>query len=566
MKKIFWVLLSIALLAVTPAMAQQPDATPRMNVNIEMPRGQTYPSISARNAMVTSCSYWATKAGMEILEKGGNVVDAAIAVSFALGVAEPSMSGLGAEGIMQVYLTTMQEPTVIDFKGVTGAAVKEKWKGEAFGPKSVLIPGVVAGCWDAYQKYGSKKIAWADLIAPAIRYATDGLPLDSRIAEDILAVLDPVMKDKVLSSVFIADGLPKETGDLYQMPLLAETLKAIALGGADTFYKGEIAAKIAADFQSAGGILTAKDFADYKTSERKPLKGEYRGITVYSTPLPTGGLPVIAALEILDNFNLSTYKFLSPEHTHLSGEALKLATGDILSYSDAVDAGAVTYEQLLSKDYQKARAAKIKMDSTLPNAACLGGLQEVKPPNPATGHTTNIVVADKYGNTVVWTQTLSYIFGSAWASPSTGIVFNNEMGNFISNPKSVAPNKKVLTLIAPTILFKDGRPYMSIGTPGSVTITSNIVNTICYVVDFGLPLQKAIEATRFLDIAIGKKSAFQAESTLPAATKAGLEAIGTSVRIDDTYYGAVTSVIFDYKNGWIIGGGDPRRSASVQGF
>lgn len=514
----------------------------------------------AENAMVASAHPLATQAGLEILRKGGNAVDAAVATAFAIGVVEPNASGLGGEGMMLIRLAD-GESVAIDYRSCAPKAIYE-YDGEDYGPKSVAIPGTVAGLTLALNEYGT--LSLPEVMSPAIKYAEEGFTISETLGGIILDKYEQLLADPASSKIYLEDSLPKKAGDILKQPDLARSLRLISKKGADVFYKGELADKIAYEMQKNGGIITKEDLANYKAVERRPVTGNYRGYTVISSPPPVSGMAVVEALNILENFDLSKYDFMSYEVIHLMSEAVRLAYCDRYTYMADPDFVAVPLGILLSEDYAAERAKKIDLKRQIPDSELLPGLQlDVK----ESSSTTHLVVADKQGNMVSLTQTISSFFGSGYVVEDTGILMNNEMKNFNSRGINVMePYKRMRTTIAPTILVKDDKPFLTIGTPGAARIVPTTVNVIVNIVDYGMGLQEAIEAPRFYS---RLNTTIYLEDRFPEIFIKALEKKGATVEIKgemDLYFGGVQAVMYDLKKGIIYGGADPRRDGYAEGF
>ncbi|MCP4755821.1 MAG: gamma-glutamyltransferase family protein [Proteobacteria bacterium] len=600
-----------------------------------------YQEVHAKNGILSSSHPLASAAGLEIIEKGGNAVDAAVATAFALGVLEPNASGIGGEGMMLIHKAGSDGPIAIDFRScapkVSGEQSQaKKWKAALAGPTSIGIPGMVAGAYHAWDKYGSGKVTFAQCLEPAIRYATQGVELNQAMGDALVIALGKIQGNPILSSIFLTeDGLLKEEGQSYRMVLLAETLKVIAEGGADVFYKGALAQKMATDIQEAGGVLTVEDFANYPLYERKALKGTYRGHEIYSSPGPVGGLAVINALQALNHFEVKSYGFQTAKHLNLVNEAMKLGFGDLFKYAKDMAFHDIPYDQLLSLEYAAARAAHIGPTTNIGPKIMYAGLKtpgyvpykkaawnlseiesmqtkaakdgdyELKDRKMAVGDTvvraprksamtrtlntatkgeskediplirlspstTHFVSVDKKGNMVTWTQTVSWYFGSGYVSPQTGVIFNNEMYNFSRVRSGFKPYERMVTTISPTAVFKDGKPYMCLGAPGALKIAPAVVNVIVNNIDFNMGLQASIEAPRFSSNEFFPTKPFDMENRFSSQVVEKLKSFGQNPVVDSSAFnrkfGSVQAALYDWENGMVVGGADPRRGASAQGF
>ncbi|PKL23614.1 MAG: gamma-glutamyltransferase [Spirochaetae bacterium HGW-Spirochaetae-3] len=518
----------------------------------------------------------ASQVGVDILKKGGNAVDAAVATAFALGVLEPNASGVGGGGFMVIKLVNMKEAVVIDFReSAPAASTPDMFKygedGKVIGNASVVgglasgVPGEVAGLLYALDNYGSKKIKRDKIIAPAIEWAERGIPVTVNLASIIQDNLGKINTFPADAAIYTKDGLPYELGDTIKNPDYAATLKAIAKGGADAIYKGEMAEKIAKAVRDAGGIMTAQDLASYQVKVRKPITGTYRGYSLISTPpASSGGTIIVEILNILENFDLATYGDGTPETDHLWIEALRLAFADRGKYMADADFVKVPLAGLTSKDYAKTLAAKISMDKAM------GSASADDPTKYESGSTTSFAVMDKAGNMVAVTKSINYFFGSGVVVPGTGIIMNNHMDDFALKPghvQSIEPGKRPLSSMSPTlVLDPDGKPFMAVGSPGATRIIEAVAQTISNVVDHGMTIQQAIMAPRLFAMASG---AVQLEGRTSVNTVKKLEALGhtVNVRADwDAYFGGVHAVVYDRAAKMLEGGADPRRDGQAVGF
>lgn len=540
-------------------------------------QGTILPEVRAQNGMVASAHPLASEAGLEMLKRGGNAIDAAVAAAFALGVVEPNASGLGGEGMMVMHLAN-GDLTAIDYRSsAPAAATLERYSSgtASTGWESVGVPGTVAGLATALSRYGTMSLA--EVLEPAIRLAEEGFPVSDTLAASISDSYEAILADPELSSIYLVDGFPPMEGDILRNPNLANTMRILAEKGQDAFYRGEIARAIAAAMEENGGLITTLDLANYRAFEREPVRGSYRGYEVVSAPPPVGGMAVVEALQILENFDLSGEPFPSTRVTHLTAEALKRAFADLSWYNGDPAFVDVPVEGLTSKAYAAQRAAEIPLDR-------MGERPQAGDPTPygapvpvgflaepvyESASTTHLSTADSEGNVVALTQTISSFFGAKVAVPGTGIILNNEMVNFSTRPglpNTLAPGKRMRTTIAPTLLLRDGEPVLSIGTPGAGRIVSTMTQLIINLVDYGMSLQEAIEAPRFY--ARDTEASLHMESRWPAEIRAELEAMGYTLSIRgeyDLYFGGAQGILIDPETGEFVGGADPRRSGGVVG-
>jgi len=528
-----------------------------------------------QNGVVAAAKPEASQVGIEILKKGGNAVDAAVATGFALGVLEANANGIGGGGFMIIKMKDMDEPVVIDFRETAPAkATPTMYLGPdgkvipnstIEGGLAVGVPGEVKGLLYALEHYGSGKLTRADVIQPAIQWALQGIPVTVNLASIIKDNYGKLVKYENGAQIYLKDGLPYEIGDVIYNPDLAKTLAKIVKDGADAIYKGDIAQAIVNEVQKRGGILTLEDLANYEVKIRKPVEGTYRGYKVYSVPpASSGGTHLIEILNILENFDVVKLGFQTPQATHLWSEILKLTFADRAKYMGDTDFVDVPLAGLTSKDYAKEQAARIDMNASM-NAPSPGD-----PYKYESGSTTHFSVMDKEGNMVAVTKTINYFFGSGVVIPGWGFIMNDEMDDFVATPgsvNSVEPGKRPLSSMSPTlVLDPQGRPFMTIGCPGATRIFPTVAQVISEVIDFGFPIQEAILAPRLYQAASGD---LHLEGRYPVSALDGIKKLGHNVSIHgdwDAYFGGVHAVVYDYEHGLLYGGADPRRDGQAAAF
>jgi gamma-glutamyltranspeptidase/glutathione hydrolase len=514
--------------------------------------------VTAARGMVASAHPLASQAGLDILKAGGNAVDAAVAAAFAVGVAEPNSNGIGGEGMMIIYLARTRKAIAIDYRSAAPAAATFPDGIPSSGHAAVAIPGTVAGLSLALEKYGTMPLA--RVLEPAIKLASDGFAVSPTLALIILDQFETLSKEGPLAKVFCPDGLPLEAGDTLRNPDLAASLRKIAAGGADVFYRGELADTMAAEMRARGGFITKDDLAGYRAIEREPVEGAYRGYRLVSAPPPVGGLAVVETLQILDRFDLRRHAPLSPARIHLMAEAMKRGMLDWRAFVGDPDFVAVPVSDLLARSYARARAAEIDAGRISEN---------VKPGDPARSEspsTTSLSVVDEAGNMVALTQTISDFFGAKIMVAGTGIILNNEMKNFSAQGvNSLAPGKRMRTTIAPTIVIKGKKAFAALGTPGAARILTTMPLLISNLIDYGMGIQEAIETPRFFPA----DGVLEIEPRLPEATVAALEKMGYTLKSRDAFdlfFGGAQGIIIDPKTKMRKGGADPRRDGAVVGY
>lgn len=533
-------------------------------------------NVVAKHGMVAAAHPLASQAGVDIMKQGGNAIDAAVAAALALNAVEPNASGLGGGGFIVIRFAKTGEVVVLDYREkaplastrdmyASDKAKAEKWT--QLGGMAVGVPGTAKGLEMALQRFGTK--TFAEVAAPAIKYAEEGFEVSSMLSGLIKENYKKMADYNELDAVpYFQDGMAKEPGDILKNPELAHTLRLIAEHGADILYKGEIGEKIVAAVQKAGGIMTMEDLAQYTAEFRTPVHGNYRGYDIISMPPPSsGGTHLIQILNIMENFDVKAMGYNSPQYIHVLSDVFRMVFADRAAYMADSDFVHVPLDGLTSKAYAKTLADQIDM------AKALQAFKAGEPQNYEHESTTHLTVVDAEGNIVALTQTINYFFGSGVMATGTGLMLNNEMDDFSTDPSSVSapePGKRPLSSMSPTIMLKDGKPFMALGTPGATRIFPSLAQVIMNVVDFGMNLDEAIEAPRvWSSSSAGKPGALAIESRIPEATREALIAYGhkLDIKIDyDAYFGACQAVLFDAATGDIIGAADSRRLGEAIGF
>lgn len=471
--------------------------------------------VRAQQGMVASVDAMATQVGVDILRQGGNAVDAAVAVGYALAVTHPQAGNLGGGGFMM--LRTKEGKTVaIDFREIAPEqATRDMFldgEGNPDAKKSLTshlasgTPGTVAGFSLALEKYGTLPLN--KVIQPAIKLAQDGFIINSALADDLKTYGSEVLPHHANSkAIFWKDGEPLKQGEKLVQTNLAKSLTLIAQNGPDAFYKGAIAEQVADEMHQNGGLLSKADLANYKAIERTPISGEYRGYEVFSMPPPSsGGIHIVQILNILENFDLHKYGFGSADAMQLMAEAEKQAYADRSEYLGDPDFVKVPWQALTNKAYAKSIAERIDLNKAKPSS-------EIKPGKLAqyeSNQTTHFSVVDKDGNAVAVTYTLNTTFGTGIVAGNTGILMNNEMDDFSAKPgvpnvyglvggdaNAVGPRKRPLSSMSPTIVVKDGKTWLVTGSPGGSRIITTVLQMVVNTVDFGMNVAEATNAPRF---------------------------------------------------------------------
>jgi gamma-glutamyltranspeptidase len=534
------------------------------------------PLVVSDKAVVVSGHPLASRAGALALERGGNIVDAAIAVSFALGVVEPEASGIGGDGMAMLYLKGMAEPIAIDYKDqVPIRATRDNpllAAGTADGPAAANIPGVVAGLDHLYRNYGSKSIPWADLIAPAIEYADNGFELDSALPTSIAEGRRLFQKYRASARIYLPDGRVPKAGERFVNKDYASTLRTIAKDGAQAFYRGSIAKRIADDMARNGGLITVDDLAQYRAIERRPLIGRYRDHSIYSVPPPVStGAALIETLQILAHYTPragATY-FNDPDFLHYAIEAWRVRDQGPRIADPAlwdVNLGSHLESSHAEELFRRIDRSKIWRDrsSTQPDG----------PPERIGRGTTAFAVADADGNMIAVTQTLSTWGGTFYVSDGLGFLYNNHLrfggggapGRFLPLARSSSTN-------VPTLVFKNDpagqapSPRLAVGAAGNAWIPASVYGIILNVIDGGLDAQRAIEGPRFLvgrDPADPSGSRPQIEDRFSRVLLTDLSSRGHRFqkigRKGEVRYGYAAAAAVDTSRRQVEGGAEPRRS------
>jgi len=468
----------------------------------------------ARNGMVVSQHFLASQVGVEALWDGGNAVDAAVAAAFALAVTHPTGGNIGGGGFL-LYRPPSGVAVAYDFRETApaGASPTMFLKDGVYDEKrhheshlSVGVPGTVAGLQMAWKAHG--KLPWRRLVAPAITLARDGFMVTDGLARSLKDVLPDMQKYPASVAQFSRGGEPYEMGDVLKQPQLARTLERIADRGPAGFYEGETAALIEKEMKAGGGLITRADLAAYRPIRREPVRGTYRGYDVFSMPAPSsGGTALIQMLNVLEGYDLKTLGFGGAATVHVAAEAMRRAFADRARYlgDPAFNAGlAPALERLVSKEYAQELRRTIREDRASKSSPATFEW-------PAEGdETTHVSVVDDARGAVSLTYTLEDNYGSKIVVPGAGFLLNNEMGDFNAGPgltddkgligtepNLAAPGKRMLSSMTPTIVARDGKLFLVVGSPGGRTIINTVLLTILNVVDYGMNAQQAIDAPRF---------------------------------------------------------------------
>ncbi|WNO54490.1 gamma-glutamyltransferase [Stakelama saccharophila] len=532
--------------------------------------------VRARHAMVVSAQHIATRIGVDILKQGGNAVDAAVAVGYALAVVHPCCGNIGGGGFMTVHLADGRDlfldfreraplkATATIFQDEDGNVVEGRSTDSYLG---VGTPGTVMGLNTALKHFGTMPLD--TIMAPAIRLAEQGFEL----RQGDINILDRRAEDFAgspnVAAIFLKDGRPYRVGERLVQPQLADTLKRIARGGADAFYKGSIARRVVAASKANGGLFTMRDFAEYTVQWDEPVRCDYRGYTILSAPPPSsGGTTICEILQVVEAYPMARWGYGSVQATHHLIEAERHAFADRntnLGDPAFVDNPVST---LISNAHAAAIRAQIRPDRATPSSEIEGGI------GPREGtDTTHYSVVDAKGNAVSVTYTLNYLFGIARMAGDTGFFLNNEMDDFTSKPgvpnsfglvqgkaNAVAPGKRPLSSMSPTIVLDDGKLFMVTGSPGGSTIISTTMESIINVIDFGMNMQQSVDAPRIHHQWMPDEVMVEPGYLTPAA-KSALQAMGYRFR-EVSAWGADEAILVE-DGGMLQGANDKRRPAGL---
>ncbi len=536
--------------------------------------------VRARHGMVASTERIASQIGVDVMKRGGNAVDAAVAVAFALAIVYPAAGNLGGGGFMMIRRSD-GTATAIDYREMAPAAATrdmyvgpdgELIKGEGsstLGYRAAGVPGTVAGLALALKQYGSGKLTWSELIEPARKLAVDGFVVTHRTEnwlEKYQAILSLFADSR---RIFLREGKLYREGEILRQPELAATLGRLQKKGPREFYEGKTARLIAEDMQHNGGLITRQDLRDYTPKERVPLRGSYRGYGIISMPPPSsgGGAVLIEMLNILEGFDLQKLHPFSSEYYHLLVETMRRAYADRAEYMGDTDFGSVPIEGLIEKAYAERQRSTINPERASSSSEISAG----KPTGYESTQTTHFTIVDAAGNAVSNTYTLNTTFGSGVVAKGTGVLINNEMDDFTSKPgepnsygaiqserNAIAPRKRPLSSMTPTFVLRpDGNLYFAIGARGGTTISNTVLLIISNVIDHGMNLQEAIDSPRIHHQWLPDEIRDEPLG-LSADTRRALEARGHKFVTKPFYIGNAQGIMIEEKTGIHLGASDAR--------
>ncbi len=539
---------------------------------------------TADNGMIVSAHPLATETGYDILSRGGNAVDAAIAMQYVLTVAEPMMSGIGGGGFMMVYDAESGETSIINSRErAPDGADPEMFLGEDGEPmpfeervrsgKSVGVPGTLRGLEEAHATWGTLQMT--ELIDPAISIAEEGFAIDDFLANQIADNAEKLQRTAA-SDVLFNGEQPLAEGDVLVQEDLAKTLNSIKNNGIDTFYNGEIAKATAGAVEEFGGSMTAEDLSAYEVALDEPIWGQFNGYDIATMPPPSsGGVFMLQMLGMLDSFDLSQYDIKSAEKYHLMAEAMHLAYADRAEYAGDPEFVDVPVEGLLNQEYIDKRSSMINLNSVNENPEAgdpweyqpgTDNVTAVEQPNDKVdGQTTHYSVADKYGNVVSFTMTIEQVFGSGIMVPGYGFMLNNELTDFDAEPggaNEVQPNKRPLSSMTPTIVFENGSPVMTVGSPGGQTIITSVLQTIINMYEYNLDVHSAVNEPR---IFTSNSESYRFEEGVSEDVINQLNKMGHNFADESESIGNVSSIQVNPETGEYTGATDKNRNGSALG-
>ncbi len=539
--------------------------------------GQRMVPAQSKDGMVVTSHFLATESALEVLEKGGNAIDAAVTAAFSLAVTQPRSGNIGGGGFMLISSEQKDEVAAIDYREKAPAAASRDMfldeQGNAVSDRSRYshlasgVPGTVAGLALALEKFGT--ISLKEAMAPAIKLAEKGFIVTPRFS-NVLKKKEKMLKkwDSSKKIFYKPDGSYYEPGDLFVQPELAETLKRISKNGIKEFYQGKTAELLVAEMKKHGGLITMEDMKNYQPVIREPVHGNYRGYDIYSmSPPSSGGTHVVQILNILEGYPVSEYGHNSAKTIHLMAEAMKRAYADRSHYLGDSDFVKIPLKGITSKKYAAALRQQIDPEKAKPSKDIVPG----KPQPYESNETTHFSVVDKWGNAVSNTYTINFSYGSGIVVEGAGFLLNNEMDDFSAKPgvpnaygllggeaNKIEPDKRMLSSMSPTIVKKDGKNFLVTGSPGGSRIITTTLQVIMNVIDHGLNIKSAVSAPRVHHQWLPDE--IRIEEGISPDTINMLEEMGHTVK-QKSSMGAIQSIMI--KDGIMYGGADPRRSTSL---
>lgn len=550
-------------------------------------KAATREPVRAKHAMVASQSKEASEVGVDIMRRGGNAVDAAVAVALTMAVTYPEAGNIGGGGFMMIRFKDGRT-TAIDYREMAPAASTRDVfvdkdgnliKGEGsstMGYRASGVPGTVAGLALALKKYGSGKFTWAQLVEPARRYALNGFILSLRHTNVMRGHTEEMMPYEDSKKVFLNNGNYYNEGDVLKQPELAATLARLQKNGPREFYEGKTAKLIAEDMKRHNGLMTFEDLKNYEAKERTPLRGTYRGYEIISMPPPSsGGTALIEMLNILEGYDLGKLNHASSEKYHLLAEAMRRAFADRAAYMGDPDFAKVPFAGMIDKKY----AQQLRATINLTHASSSAEIREGKPTGAEGTETTHFTVVDAQGNVVSNTYTINDLYGSGVTIKGTGIVMNDEMDDLAPQPgkpnayglvqgenNAVGPRKRPLSSMTPTIVLrKDGSLWFAVGARGGPRIINAVLQTIIAVIDYGMDIQEAIDAPRIHHQWLPDEIVFEPFG-MSSDTQRALTVLGHKFARRESYVASATAIMIEEKTGIRLGAIDSRSDGEAIGY
>jgi|SRR6476661_528026 len=580
--KTYWLALPLALVLACSTERNVTSSSRSFESALSAPTPRASPPLVTNHAMVVSAHPEASKVGTLVLQRGGNAYDAAVAVQMALAVVLPAAGNIGGGGFL-VYLDRNGSAGSLDFRETAPAGASRDMYLDAqgnvvpglsgAGPLSVGTPGTVAGMAELHQRLG--KLSWPSLVQPAVALAAKGFPLTEKEATGLNGVRADLLKHNPNGASAYVRDQPWRAGDTLRLPELARTLERIRDKGRAGFYQGETARLLLAEMKRSKGLITQQDLDAYQAKWRAPVQGRYRDYEVISMPPPSsGGVALLQMLQMLEPIDLAQLGYHTPGATHYITEAERLAYADRATYLGDPDFGRVPVQKLLDLDYNRYRAGTIRHDGRATASAQVKAGEGL--PGYESSETTHYGIVDAYGNAVSCTTTLNGGYGSRVVVPGAGFLLNNEMDDFSAKPgapnayglvggkaNAIAPRKRMLSSMTPTILTRGGKLAMVVGTPGGSTIITSVLQTIIGVVDYGLNAQQAVTAPRLHHQWLPDLIDVEAGALLPAAQDT-LRRRGYTLN-PRSPWGRV-DLIRVLGDGTLEGGADPRGDDTALGY
>jgi len=539
--------------------------------------------VREKHAMVASVDSIASRVGADVMKRGGNAVDAAVAVALTLAVTWPEAGNLGGGGFILLRKADGTEEAIDYRERAPLAATRDMYldasgniikDASLVGYKAPGVPGTVAGLALAHKRHG--KLPWADLVEPAHKLAAEGFPVSQYLARSLAGkrTMERMQKFPESWRIFERNGHPYEAGETFVQPELAATLARIQKDPSD-FYRGETARLIVADMQAHGGSLTSEDLARYQPTVRTPLHGTYRGFEIITMPPPSsGGVALIEMLNMLEPYDLQSMGWHSSQEVHTLVEVMRRAYADRAKFLGDTDFVAVPVKGLMTRAYAEQRRKDIDAAHASDSKAVASG----EPARYESPETTHFTIIDADGSVVASTYTLNESYGSAVTTPGAGFLLNDEMDDFTSKPgvpnaygliqgeaNAIAPQKRPLSSMTPTIVMKDGKVLFAVGSPGGSTIINTVLQVIVNVIDFGMNIQEAIDSPRFHHQWLPDKITWE-PFEFSRDTSGALAKMGHIFQDRPEFIGDAHAIGVDPQNGVRLGASDPRRGGAAIGW